>query len=118
MTTNLVVVPQGLQREIRVTSEGGGHVVIDLVGYFEPVDEATAGRFVPVATQRLAQLITEVDGREAVIQPLENAALPASGVEAVLVRISADVGGDGGMVRLGQEADVLPNTMMWGSYER
>ncbi len=117
MTTNLVFVPHSPGAPITVTTDGGGHLVVDLIGYFEDVDAAgagsAAGRFVPVATQRLARLVTEVDGREAVVSPLANPALPASGVSSVVVRITADVGGEGGMVRLGADPEALPNTMMW-----
>ena len=115
MTTNLVFVPYSAGAPISVTTEGGGHLVVDLVGYFEETEVARAGRFVPVATQRLARLVTEVDGREAVVSPLANPALPASGVASVLVRITADVGGEGGMVRLGSDLETLPNTMMWAA---
>ncbi len=115
MTTNMVFVPYIAGEPVAVTTAGGGHLVVDLVGYFEEADVATAGRFVPVATQRLARLVTEVDGREAVVNPLSNPALPASGVTSVVVRITADVGEEGGMVRLGQDLETLPNTMMWAA---
>ena len=115
MTTNLVLVPWVPDEPVEVTTAGGGHLVVDLVGYFEPVAATAAGRFVPVATQRVARLVTEVDGREAVVSPLANPALPASGASSVLLRITADVGGEGGMVRLGQDLEALPNTMMWAA---
>ncbi len=115
MTTNMVFVPYEPGEEVTISTAGGGHLVVDAVGYFAESEVASAGRFVPVATQRIARLVTEVDGREAVVRPLANPALPASGVNSVLVRITADVGGEGGMVRLGDDLDVLPNTMMWAA---
>ena len=115
MTTNMVLVPTSAGAPVEVTTAGGGHLVVDVVGYFEEAATAAAGRFVPVATQRIARLVTEVDGREAVVSPLANPALPASGVTSVLVRITADVGGEGGMVRLGEDLETLPNTMMWAA---
>ena len=45
-TPNLVTVPVGADGVVDVYSSGGGHVILDLLGYYTPAATATAGRFV------------------------------------------------------------------------
>ena len=47
ITPNLVTVPVGSDGVIDIFGSGGGHVVVDLLGYYTPVASATAGRFEP-----------------------------------------------------------------------
>jgi lipoprotein-anchoring transpeptidase ErfK/SrfK len=48
VTPNLVTVPVGADGIVDVYGSGGGHVVVDLLGYYTPAATATAGRFVPL----------------------------------------------------------------------
>lgn len=113
MATNLVIVERGDSSALTVTTEGGGHLVVDVVGHFESSGPGASGRFVPLAPQPVARLIPETDGREADFSPFDALRLPTTEVGSVLLRIRADVGADGGMVRLGPDPEALTNTMMW-----
>jgi peptidoglycan hydrolase-like protein with peptidoglycan-binding domain len=46
---NLVTVPVGADGVIDVFASGGGHAIVDLLGYYTPAASATAGRFQPLA---------------------------------------------------------------------
>jgi len=50
VTPNLITVPVGADGVVDVYGSGGGHVIIDLLGYYTPADVATAGRFEPLAS--------------------------------------------------------------------
>jgi hypothetical protein len=45
VTPNLVTVPVGADGVVDVYGSGGGHVIVDLLGYYTPAATATAGRF-------------------------------------------------------------------------
>ncbi len=45
---NLVTVPVGADGVVDVYTSGGGHVIVDLLGYYSAADTATAGRFQPL----------------------------------------------------------------------
>ncbi len=139
-TTNLVTVPID-GGDVAVRSTAGGAVVVDVVGRFEPVDgPVAAGRFVPVAPIVVAELETATDGRELDLaldepEPAEpepdeaepdEPALDADtlaqlttgrrelrNASAVLAVITADVGADGGVVRLGPSPDAYDQMLMW-----
>lgn len=46
---NLVTVPVGADGIVDIFSQRGGHVLVDMLGYYSPVNSAIAGRFVPLA---------------------------------------------------------------------
>ena len=50
ITPNLVTVPVGADGVVDVYSDAGGHLIVDLLGYYTPTDAATAGRFEPLAS--------------------------------------------------------------------
>jgi hypothetical protein len=107
--TNLVVVPiVGDQLDVR--NSAGGAVVVDLVGRLEPVDEPQgAGRLLSTEPVRLVDLVTAVDGGDAVI---DFSSAPTA--RAYLAMVTADVGADGGTVRFGPRLDGLDQMVMWG----
>jgi peptidoglycan hydrolase-like protein with peptidoglycan-binding domain len=49
VTPNLVTVPVGADGVVDIYASGGGHVIVDLLGYYTPATTATAGRFEPLA---------------------------------------------------------------------
>ena len=130
-TTNLAIVPVDGDR-VSVRSSAGGHLVVDLVGIFETVDGPVAsGRFVPVADTRIGRLVTSDDGRELLLplsgqrwtadatydseggnQP-DQTTYDLTAASAVLAVVSADVGSEGGVVRLGPEHDRYEQMLMW-----
>jgi len=50
VTPNLITVPVGADGVVDVYGSGGGHVIIDLLGYYTPAEVATAGLFEPLAS--------------------------------------------------------------------
>ncbi len=114
MTTNLVIVPITDLNSVTVTNQAGGHVVVDVVGVFESSAESADGRFVQVDPVEVAKLETAVDGREATIRLGELLDLPNEEISAVLALVTADVGADGGMVRLGPGVEAYDQMLMWG----
>ncbi|MEM7272164.1 MAG: hypothetical protein AAF547_03700 [Actinomycetota bacterium] len=116
LATGIGFVARDQADQLRVTSEGGAHLVVDLVGVFVADGPSAAGRIVPVAPQPLTRLVTAVDGPRATVQPLGTATLPSTGVAALVVRVGADVGDRGGVVTLGpgDGTGEQPNLMLWG----
>jgi hypothetical protein len=105
--TATVVVPVGRDADLRVRTEGGGHLLVNLVGAFEPVETATSGRLVPVPATEVLHLVPDTDGKEATIDLAGVPVLPEDGsVSAVLLHIAADVGGNGGYVAVGGSGEL------------
>jgi hypothetical protein len=99
MTTATVVVPVDPGRGPQVRTEGGGHLLVQLLGAFEPAQDATSGRVVPVPATRVLDLVPATDGKDATIDLAGVPALRESGrVGAVLLTVAADVGRHGGSV--------------------
>ena len=93
-TPNLVTVPVGADGVVDVYSSGGGHVILDLLGYYTPAATATAGRFVslPAPTR-----VFDTRG-VSTFQPGEarTFAVPgAAGASAVAVNLTAVTGNPG-----------------------
>lgn len=99
MTSATIVVPAGAGGGLQVRTEGGGHLLVQLLGAFEPAQDATSGRLVPMPTTRVLDLVPATDGKDATIDLAAVPALPEPGqVAAVLLQVAADVGRDGGSV--------------------
>ncbi len=114
MLSELLIVPRRSATDLVITNGAGGHVVVNVVGQFVASGPTTAGRFVPVAPATIGTLITAVEGRSATFGTAELGLLPERGVGQVLVRIRADVGDQGGIVRVGSAPDNLTRQLMWG----
>lgn len=113
MSSNLVIVPRATANELTMSLAGGGHLIVDIAGYFEPAASSAAGRFIPVAPQPIGRLWTETQGRETTLAVAESGLVPSTGVGSVIIRLRADVGDSGGRVRLGSGPDDLSNMVMW-----
>lgn len=130
-TTNLTIVPVDGD-EITVRTSAGGHLVIDTVGTFESIDAPIAtGRFIAADRYRIGRLVTADEGREIEL-PLtgqawvDDGAYDTEGTQtagpdydlsdasAVLVLITADVAGEGGVVRIGPAHGDYQQMLMWG----
>lgn len=110
--TDLLLIPL-VGNEVTVRSTTGGHLVIDVVGTFEQSSASSSGRFLSGPPTEIARLVTETDGRETDLR--FGAAVPAGEADAILVSITADVGAEGGMVRLGpSSAEGFDQMLMWG----
>jgi hypothetical protein len=102
MTSATAVVAIGADNALRVNSEGGGHLLVNLVGAFELANSSTSGRVVALPPVRVLRLVPETDGKDAVIDLEKSEGLRGIGtVSAVLLRVAADVGPNGGFVVVG-----------------
>jgi hypothetical protein len=58
---NFAITPIGADGNIRVFTQAGTHLVVDLTGVFRPAQEATAGRLVPLGPARLVDTRDSLD---------------------------------------------------------
>ena len=116
MTSTTAVVPVGPDGAVRVGTEGGGQLLVNLVGAFELADSATAGRVIPVAPTRVLRLVPKTDGKNAVINVAGIEALRAAGsVSAVLLKVAGDVGPNGGFVAVNGGGDAATQVTYWSA---
>lgn len=66
---NQVTVPVGAGGKVSLFVQGGGHVLADVFGYYTPVTDATAGRYVPVAAPSPRRVL---DTRDLLAVPVPN----------------------------------------------
>ena len=112
--STVVVVVVGADGVLKLRTEGGGRLVVNLIGVFEPSASSTSGRIVAVPPTRALLLTPKSDGKNAVIDLATVDALrQARTFSAVVVHITADVGPDGGFVALGPSADNLNQVVYW-----
>lgn len=116
MTTATTVVPIGPDAQLRARTEAGGHLVVNLLGAFEPAGTAVAGRIVPVPATEVLRLVPELQGKDATITLADVPALAGAGsVSAVLVQIAADVGTNGGFVEFDGQAGEVKQELFWSA---
>lgn len=112
---NFAIVQVGEGGSISLYLHAGGHVIVDVLGYFTPApgSSVTNGRFVPVDPERWMdtnqagqQPAGPFDGpRRAdageTVTPVRpgSSAVPVTGVDALVVNVTADMAGGGGFLR-------------------
>jgi hypothetical protein len=110
------VVNLGADGDLRVKTEGGGRLQVDLLGAFEPARSATAGRLVATAPTQLLQLTPATDGNDVVVDLTRVPALAGAGtVSAILVQAAGDVGAHGGYVSVGPQGGTLDQAVYWSA---
>ena len=104
---NLVIVPVGDSGAVDVYSSGGTHVLADVAGWFSDAGGApsSTGLFVPVTPERLldtrkAPLTKPGDGAQVPVSPRGQAGIPADGVSAVVLNVTATSPVAGGFVQV------------------
>lgn len=104
---NLVVVPVGDGGAVDVYSSSGTHVLADVAGWFTDASAtpSTTGLFVPVTPSRLLDTrapgqAKPGDGAQVPLAPLGQAGIPASGVSAVMLNVTATAPTGGGFVQV------------------
>ena len=85
---NLVTVPVGPSGVVDVFTSAGGHVVVDMLGYYSPATSATAGRFLPMSPTRILDT-REPDVILAPNETREIRAPGAAGASAVVLNVTA-----------------------------
>ncbi|TAL13674.1 MAG: hypothetical protein EPN99_15085 [Frankiales bacterium] len=102
---NLVVVPVGDGGAVDVYSSSGTHVLADVAGWFTD-DSGTpsgTGLFVPVTPERLLDTRSGTkpgDGAQVPLSPRGKAGIPADGVSAVVLTVTATSPVAGGFVQV------------------
>ena len=114
-TSATVLAPLGTDGGLRVRTEGGGHLLVNLVGTIEPVATATAGRIVPLAATEVIRLVPKTGGKNAGFRPADLPQLRTADVAAVMLHISADVGIRGGYVEVGGGGGKLDQKVYWSA---
>jgi hypothetical protein len=110
-----VVVRIGPDATLRVRT-GGGHLLVNLVGAFQPVQVSSAGRIVPVPAVPVLRLVPRTDGNDATIRLSDVPALRRAGpISALLLQIAGDVGSHGGSVAVGSAPGGLNQTIFWNA---
>lgn len=112
--TATAIVQIGPDRTL-VVRTGGGDVLVNLVGAFQPAETSAAGRIVPLPPARVVQLIPKRDGKEATVRLNEVAELRKAGsVSAVLLQVTGDVGPHGGLISAAAARGAMTQTLFWG----
>jgi hypothetical protein len=116
MSSATVVALVDGDRALQVRTQGGGRLIVNLVGIFQPAQSATAGRIVALPTQPVLKLTPKVDGNDATIDVATLPALRGAGsLSAVLLNLDGDVGTHGGFVAMGPAGGALRQQVYWGA---
>ncbi|GAB7051512.1 hypothetical protein JCM9534A_66380 [Catenuloplanes indicus JCM 9534] len=100
-TSTTLIVPVAGDGALRVRDEAGGRLVVQLVGTLTPSSSAAAGRVVPVPSREIFRLVKEPEGDEKELDLDRVPELAGQSISAVMLQVAADVGTDGGFVRVG-----------------
>ena len=86
---NLVTVPVNADGIVEIFSQRGGHVLVDMLGYYSPTASSAAGRFVPLAKPN-RMLDTRNGGTPLASTETRTYAVPgAAGASAVAINVTA-----------------------------
>jgi len=114
--TTTVIVRIGPEARLRARVEGGGHLVVNLIGAFEPTETSDSGRIIAISAARALELVPAVDGHDAVVDVDRVPALSeAGGLSAVLLQVSADVGRHGGFIQVGPDPKHFKQEFYWSA---
>jgi hypothetical protein len=102
---NLVVAPLGDAGQISIYTQGGGHLLADVFGYFATSAATVDGRYVPVSPNRLLDTRTQAPGKLNVggsvrVPVIGRAGVPALGASAVVVNVTATDATDAGYLQV------------------
>ena len=96
---NLVTVPVGADGGVQIYTQRGTHLVADVFGYFTPASSSAAGRLKTVTPGRLLDTRSEtltgysggkpIAGGTILVAVLGRKGVPASGVSAVVLNVTA-----------------------------
>jgi hypothetical protein len=115
-TSASVITLIGPDHSLRFRTTGGGHLLVNLAGVFEPAATATGGRVVAVTPERILRLRPGIDGNDADLKIADFTALrDVPSVSAVLLHVAGDVGVHGGHVYVGPSARRLNQRVLWGA---
>jgi PKD repeat protein len=102
---NSVVIPVGDNGRVTIYTQGGGHLVADVSGYFAAATASSAGRYIAVTPNRVLDTRSQAPGKVppggTVRVPIAGrAGVPASGAAAVVVNVTATEATGAGFVQV------------------
>jgi hypothetical protein len=91
---NLVVAPVGDAGQVSFFTQGGGHLIADVSGYFTDASSSVDGRYVPVFPNRLLDTRMQSPGKlgsggSVRVQIAGRSGVPATGASAVVLNVTA-----------------------------
>ena len=112
-TPNLVSVPVGSDGKVSIFSSGGAQVIVDVMGYYEAVTTpVVAGRFIGLSPVRLIDTRDTPDTLEAefvgTLQVAGRANVPSTGVDAVVLNVTATDAAQAGFLTVFPTGSDLP----------
>ncbi len=115
---NLVVVPLGTNASVSIFTQSGTHLVADVLGYFVQAQQSASGRYKALTPARLLDTRDGTGGWPAGQRPgpgatvgvpvLGRGGVPASGVSAVVVNVTATEAREAGFVTVFPGATARP----------
>ena len=115
---NLVVVPLGANASVSIFTQSGTHLVADVLGYFVQAQQSASGRYRALTPARLLDARDGTGGWPAGSRPgpgatvgvpvLGRGGVPASGVSAVVVNVTATEAREPGFVTVFPGATARP----------
>ncbi|MEO5843154.1 MAG: hypothetical protein ABIQ73_17455 [Acidimicrobiales bacterium] len=114
-TPNMVIAPLGVDGSVSIHTQGGGHLIADLFGYFVESGSTRDGRYVPVLANRLLDTRSEPSGKlpaggSVRVQVTGFGGVPTGGAAAAVLNVTATQKTDAGYVQ------VLPTGTAAGGY--
>ena len=112
---NTVIVPLGVGGSVSIYTQGGGHVIADVFGYFAQSGSTRDGRYVSVLPKRLLDTRSEPSrklpaGGSVRVQVAGLNGVPKDGTAAAVLNVTATQATDAGYVQ------VLPSGTAVGGY--
>lgn len=105
---NKVIVPVSTDGKISIYTQGGGHLVADVFGYFESAASSTGGRLIGVDPSRVVDTRPSEPpagqkgklpaGGEIEVKVTDRNGVPAAGVSAVVLNVTGVDGSDRGFI--------------------
>ncbi|MCU1691970.1 MAG: hypothetical protein JWM64_1061 [Frankiales bacterium] len=100
----LVTAPIGANGRVTLYTSGGGHLIADVLGYYQASGASTDGRFAALAPNRLLDTRTDgprpAAGTSRLLQITGRGGVPTSGVSAVALNVTATAVDRAGFVQV------------------
>ncbi len=113
---NLVTVPIGTRGQVSLYTQGGGHLIADVAGYYVPATSATAGRYRALTPARVLDTRDGNGGTTGLVpnngtigvQIAGRGGVPATGASAVVLNVTATEATAAGYVTVWPSGSGLP----------
>ncbi len=114
---NFTITPVGTGGSISIYAPAGGQVIVDLLGYYVPVEATSAGRTVPLTPFRVADTrqggaAKPAPGSSLKVSFPAASGLPASGASAVILTVTGTLPTNAGFVTAYPTGGAVPNASL------